>query len=135
MNPLSAELYWLTLTALVTAFMWVPYIIARSQENGLPTALGTPERGYTPNAEWAHRAQRAHMNAVENLPIFAALILIVEVTGNSTPLTATAAMIYFWARVAYWAVYVIGIPGLRTLIFTAAWASTLAIAFSLLGWI
>ncbi len=66
----------------------------------------------------AGRAQRAHRNMLENLPLFAALVLIVQVTGHSSPMTVLGAQLFFWARLAYAVVYLAGIAWLRT----AVWA-------------
>ncbi|MBV8408989.1 MAG: MAPEG family protein, partial [Alphaproteobacteria bacterium] len=67
---------------------------------------------------WGGRARRAHFNMVENLVLFAALVLIVAVTNKANATTAAGAAIFFWARLAYAVIYLIGIPWLRTL----AWA-------------
>ena len=67
---------------------------------------------------WGGRAARAHRNMLENLVLFAALVLIVAITGKNNAMTLLGAQLFFWGRVAYAAVYVAGIPYLRT----AAWA-------------
>ncbi|WP_374382259.1 MAPEG family protein [Dongia sp.] len=69
----------------------------------------------------AGRAQRAHRNMLENLPLFAALVLIVQMTGHNSPTTALGAQMFIWGRLAYAAIYLAGIPWLRT----ASWAVSL----------
>ena len=54
---------------------------------------------------------------VENLVLFAALVLIAAVAGKANATTAIGAAIFFWARLAYAVIYLVGIPWLRT----AAW--------------
>lgn len=71
---------------------------------------------------WAGRAKRAHANMVENLVLFAALVLIVHVAGKTNWLTQLGAQLFFWSRLAYAGIYVAGIPWLRT----AAWAVSMA---------
>jgi uncharacterized MAPEG superfamily protein len=66
----------------------------------------------------AGRAKRAHLNMVENLVLFTALVLIAAAAGKANAATATGAAIFFWARLAHAIIYLIGIPWLRTL----AWA-------------
>lgn len=66
----------------------------------------------------AGRAKRAHLNMIENLVLFAALVLIAAAAGKANAATATGAAIFFWARLAHAIIYLIGIPWLRTL----AWA-------------
>src|ERR1700752_5256878 len=63
---------------------------------------------------WAGRAQRAHRNMLENLVLFAALVLVAQIAGRDNAMTALGAQLFFWARVVYVPVYLIGIPWLRT---------------------
>jgi uncharacterized MAPEG superfamily protein len=67
---------------------------------------------------WAGRAQRAHRNMLENLALFAVLVLVAHIAGKSGPMVLLGAQIFFWARLAYALIYVAGIPWLRT----ASWA-------------
>ena len=72
---MKPELYWLALTATMTALFWIPYILNRAMRRGVPGAFLTPLMEAAPvEAEWAQRAKRAHSNAVENLVVFTALI-------------------------------------------------------------
>lgn len=132
-KPLSPELYWLVATIILTALIWVPYILNRIIEDGLWSALKNPEPDAQPKAAWAYRAECAHRNAVENLVIFAPLALAVHVAGASTAVTASAAMIYFFTRLAHLIIYIFGIPLLRTLAFAVGFFAQMALALSLLG--
>ena len=78
---MSTELHWLTLTALMTSLFWLPYILNRLSEMGIVPAVMNPSTDPTPKAVWAKRMMRAHANAVENLVIFAPLVIAVHVTG------------------------------------------------------
>jgi len=66
----------------------------------------------------AARAARASQNFLETFPLFAALALAVVITHKNTPHTELGAELYLWARVAYLPVYLLGIPYLRTLVWT-----------------
>jgi len=66
------------------------------------------------------RAQRAHLNLLQNLAPFAILVLVAQVSGKANATTALGATIFFWARVAHAAVYIAGIRYLRTLVFAVA---------------
>lgn len=66
---------------------------------------------------WIERARRAHMNMVENLPVFAVLVLVAHVAGRADSMTALGAQIFFVARVAHAAIYIVGVPVLRTVAF------------------
>jgi uncharacterized MAPEG superfamily protein len=63
---------------------------------------------------WAGRAQRAHRNMLENLVLFAALVLVAKAAGVSNATTVLGAQLFLWGRVAYAVIYLIGVPWLRT---------------------
>lgn len=130
-----AEFYWLTLTVLMTALMWAPYILRFLFEKGVGPALMEGGGTTTPRAVWAARAKRAHANAVENLVVFAPLVLIAVMTQSTTQATATAAMVYFFARLVHYLIYLFGLPVLRTLSFVVGVLCQLVLAFSILGWV
>ena len=75
---MTRELFWLTLTVILTGLLWIPYILNRCQVRGLSGAMANPSRNDKPHAEWATRLMFAHDNAVENLIIFAPLVLILN---------------------------------------------------------
>jgi uncharacterized MAPEG superfamily protein len=81
---------------------------------------------------WAGRARRAHRNMLESLIIFAALVLVAQVTGKSNAVTALGAQLFFWARLAYAPVYVIGISWLRTGLWGVSFVGLLQILLQLL---
>jgi len=64
---------------------------------------------------WVGRAERAHINMVVNLVLFASLELAVVVLGKANATTLLGAQLFFWGRVAYAAIYLAGLPWLRTL--------------------
>ena len=115
---MTRELFWLTLTVILTAVMWVPYVLNRLQVRGLGGAMANPSRTDRPQSEWANRMMFAHDNAVENLIIFAPLVLILNAADYSTKWTVLACAVYFWSRLAHVIVYTIGVPMVRTLTFT-----------------
>jgi uncharacterized MAPEG superfamily protein len=80
---------------------------------GLPALAGNRE-GLAPCTGWAGRAARAHHNMLENLVLFAALVLVAVFAGRTNSTTLLGAQIFFWARLAYAVIYVAGIPWLRT---------------------
>jgi uncharacterized MAPEG superfamily protein len=71
-------------------------------------------------AGWAGRAQRAHRNMLENLVLFAALVLIAVLAGKTNSTTLLGAQLFFWARLVYAVVYIAGIPWLRTAVWTVS---------------
>jgi uncharacterized MAPEG superfamily protein len=113
---MNVELKYLTLVSMLTGLLWVPYILNEIMVRGLVGAVGYEENP-KPLAKWAQRMKAAHYNAVENLVVFATLVLVAEIAGVHTAALATAAMVYFWARVVHAAAYTLAIPWLRTAAF------------------
>src|ERR1700687_265962 len=91
---MSRELMWLTLTVILTGRMGVHYIIDRMMVRGMMGAMATPSRKDKPQSSWAMRLYFAHTNAIENLVIFAPLVLILDSQGHSTESTAIACAVY-----------------------------------------
>ena len=127
---MTRELFWLTLTVILTRLMWVPYIINRAQVRGLTGAMANPSRADKPQAEWANRMMFAHDNAVENLAVFAPLVLILNAIDYSSQWTALACAVYFWARLAHALVYTFGIPVLRTVTWTVGFLAQAVLALA-----
>jgi uncharacterized MAPEG superfamily protein len=69
---------------------------------------------------------------LENLVLFAALVLVAHAAGRSGPETALGAQIFVIARLVYAAVYIAGVPWLRTLVWLASIAGLGVIAVQLL---
>lgn len=98
---------------------------------GLPTLAGNRE-SLPEIVGWAGRARRAHLNMIENLVLFAALVLIAAVAGKANATTALGAAIFFWARLVYAVIYLFGVPWLRTLIWFVSVIGMAMIAWTLL---
>jgi uncharacterized MAPEG superfamily protein len=130
---MSRELLWLTLTVILTGLMWVPYILDRITVRGMMGAMANPSPRHKAQSPWAQRLYFAHTNAVENLIIFAPLVLILEAQGHSTQSTVIACAVYFWARLAHVVVYTMGVPVLRTLAFAVGFAAQVALALAVFG--
>ena len=127
-NELTS-LLWVTA---LTAVAWVPYILNTIMVRGLIEAVGYPDNP-RPLAPWAARMKAAHYNAVENLVVFAALVLLANAAGVSTPTTILACSVYFWARVVQWLCHVAGIPYVRTLAFAVSLIGLAIIFFAIVG--
>ncbi len=132
---MTYELKWLLYTLLLTGMLWLPYIINRITVRGMIPALGNPSIDDKPQSPWAQRAMKAHSNAVENLVLFAPAVLAVHALGISTSVTQKAVVIYFFARLAHYIIYTMGLPVLRTLLFAVSLMSVFALVLSALGMI
>ena len=127
---MNTELRYLALVSVLTGLLWVPYILNEIMVRGLLDAVGYPDNP-RPLARWAQRLKAAHYNAVENLVVFAALVLVAGVAGIHDPAIATAAAVYFWARVVHAAAYTLAVPWVRTLSFVVGFAMQMWIAWTL----
>lgn len=128
----TPELHLLALTVIATLLMWIPYMLARITTRGLMATLNNPQPSYPPDPPWAERARSAHANAIENLVVFAPLVLICAMVGASSPPTVFSAKLYLGARLVHYVVYAAGIPVVRTIAFVAGFAATLTFAVALL---
>jgi uncharacterized MAPEG superfamily protein len=131
-TKMKTELLYLTLVAALTGLLWVPYILDRLAVRGLADAVGYPDNP-KPQSPWAQRLMKAHSNAVENLGVFAALVLVAQAVGVSNGVTASACMVYFWARVVHAAAFTFAVPWVRTLAFAVGFFAQAAIALQLLA--
>lgn len=117
---MPTELVLLAWSAALCLVLVLPYATALTLMLGLPTMAGNRE-GLPEPAGWIGRAKRAHLNMVENLIPFAALVLAAHGLNKLSDLTVLGAQLFFWGRVAHPIVYIAGIPYLRTLAFFAAY--------------
>ena len=131
---MSPELTWVGATALITALMWVPYILSLVGQMGMADALSDREHATALEAGWAQRCKRAHTNSVENLVVFAPLAIGIHLAGLSSSTTATLCAVFFYTRLAHYVVYTAGLPYVRTLLFAVGWLCQMLLALTLLGW-
>ena len=106
----------LTILVWAVALAFVQVLIAvqgAMMQVGLMTLVGNREH-FPELTGWAGRAHRAHRNMVENLVLFAALVLAAVAAGRTDNVTLVGAQLFLWARVAYAIVYLIGLQWLRT---------------------
>ncbi len=128
---MKIELLYLTYVTVFTAILWVPYVLDRVIIRGLLSAVGYPVDP-KPQSDWSRRLMKAHANAVENLLVFATLVLVANAQGLTNTNTAIACMAYFFARIIHALAYTFAIPWIRTLAFIAGFAAQLTIAGQLL---
>lgn len=129
---MNSALYYLALSGILCILLWTPYILNRLFVWGLPAFISNyPNKKFPADAPpipvWAERAQRTHLNMVETLPAFIAVVLAAYLTNADNPIVAIWAAIFFWARVFHASIYILGVPYLRTPIYLASWAAILVI--------
>lgn len=129
---MKPELLYLTYVTVFTALLWVPYVLDRIITGGLVDAVGYPSHP-RPQSAWAVRLLKAHVNAVENLVVFATLVLVAVAMGVGGGAVVTACIVYFWARVVHALVYTLAIPWARTLAFVVGFGAQMTVAWQILG--
>ena len=119
---MTPELMYLVWSAALTVVLVVIAVVGATGEVGLPKLAGNREGGLPEMAGWAGRAARAHRNMLESLVLFAILVLTAKAAGISNAMTLLGAQLFFWGRLAHAAIYIAGIPWLRT----GAWSVSIA---------
>ena len=128
MKPEMMLLVW---AVVLTVVQMLVAVTGALLQVGLPALAGNRE-GLAPCTGWAGRAQRAHRNMLENLVLFAVLVLVAVLSQKTNSTTLLGAQLFFWARLAYAVIYVIGIPWLRTAVWTVSLLGLILIFVQLL---
>src|SRR4030095_3116007 len=131
---MKTELFYLLLTAILTGVLWIPVVIGYVSARGPLKPSDYKTMPTSPLPDWVNRANRAHLNAVENIAPFACVVLIANAVGVSSTVTVTCAAVYFYARLAH-ALLQMSVFGLfmaRTLSFTVGWIAFVTYAVVLL---
>lgn len=114
MTPMTTDMTMLIASAVLTVLLALPYTTGFILTRGLYVVAGNRE-DFPAGTGWMGRAHRAHLNMVENLVPFAALVLAAAATGRADAWTALGAQVFFYSRIAHAVVYTAGVPWLRTL--------------------
>ena len=125
--------FYLAASGLLTVLLWTPYILARMFVWGIPTFLNNYPANFPVEEPvpplWAQRAKRAHLNMVETMPAFIAVVLAAAAMApsNAYAIIGQWAAVFFFARLGHAAVYILGVPYLRTPTYLISWAAVLVI--------
>ena len=132
---MTTELFWLMMTAILAASLWIPYIVGvntaayEGKENGF---VRPPDQRKMP--AWIHRSHRAHLNLIEQFVPFAAIVIVGHMLGVANVITAWCAILFFWLRVAHAIGMMSGLARfpVRPIIFTGGWLITIVFAVQVL---
>ena len=125
---MTPELIYLVWSAVLTFVLMLIAVSGATLQVGLPTLAGNRE-GMPEMTNWAGRAERAHSNMLENLVLFAILVLVAHAAGVRNAMTVLGAQLFFWGRVGHAVLYIAGIPWART----AAWVVSV-VGLILIAW-
>jgi uncharacterized MAPEG superfamily protein len=129
---MSTDLKYLAFTAILTASLWIPYVVSQVMTNGGLKPQNYIDPAQRPLPLWGKRADRTYINAVENFAPFAALVIAVHLAGKANTMTAFWATAFFWLRLAHAAVYLLGIPYVRTILFTLGYVAVVGLFVELI---
>ena len=115
---MKTELTYLAYTAMLTAALWIPYVVCQVMTNGFLKPQNYADPTPRPVPLWGKRADRVYLNAVEVFAPFAALVIVAHLSGKLNEMTAFWAVAFFWLRATHAVVYWLGLPYIRTLVFT-----------------
>jgi uncharacterized MAPEG superfamily protein len=113
------------LLLVATVLTWASLLLAsmlRSRSwtpEGMKLGFGNRESMPEPSPI-AGRAERAARNTLENLVLFVAAFAAARLAGASPERIASGAHLFVWARCLYLAVYIAGVPYLRTVVYAAS---------------
>jgi uncharacterized MAPEG superfamily protein len=124
---MTTDLKYLAYTALLTAVLWIPYVVSQVMTNGFLAPANYKDPTPRPLPLWGKRADRTYVNAVEVFAPFAALVIVAHLVGKANAMTAFWAMFFFWMRLVHAVVYLLGIPYVRTLVFTLGFVAVAGI--------
>lgn len=119
---MTMDLAYLVWSAALTVVLALIAVTGAAQQIGLAKLAGDREK-FPEITGWAGRAARAHRNMLENLVLFAILVLVAHVTRRANAQTQLGAQIFFWARVVHAGLYIGAV----------AWARTAAWVVSMIG--
>ncbi len=125
--------YWCVLIAalLPIACAW----LAKSQGFGKPRRAGgydnhDPRKWLAGQTDWHARANAAQANSFEALPLFIGAVVIAHQLGAPQARLDILAVLFVTLRVIYIAMYVAGLPTVRSAIWTLALLVNIGILFA-----
>lgn len=131
--PMSVELTvlaWGCVLALVHVFAAVR---VKTRQYGTRWNVGARDEALAPPEPLVGRLARAQANYFETFPVMAAAILIVTLASLETRWTAIGAVAWLAARIVYLPLYALGVPVVRTLVFTVSVAGILMVLWPALA--
>lgn len=128
---MTKDLTYLAYTAMLTAALWIPYVVCQVRTNGALKPENYRDPTPRPVPLWGKRAERAYLNAIEVFAPFAAVVIIAQLSGKADAMTALWAQCFFWSWLIHALVYWAAIPYIRTIIFTFGFVATTGIFWQL----
>ncbi|MBU9699558.1 MAPEG family protein [Rhodobacteraceae bacterium HSP-20] len=130
---MTPELTALTLAGLLQMVQFILFAVPANLELGTRYTSGPRDRApERPLSTLTGRLQRAMNNHFEGLILFTLAVVVVTLSGTSSPLTATLAFAYLAARILYIPAYAFGWRPWRSAIWAVGWFATLGLMLAAL---
>ena len=123
---MTHDLTMLVWSAALAIVQMLIFLLAAIAQVGVPT-LASNRDTMPVLTGLARRANRAHLNMLENLLLFAIVVVVAQIAGRANGTTALGATLFFWARLVYAVVYLAGIPWVRTAVWTVSFVGIVMI--------
>jgi uncharacterized MAPEG superfamily protein len=115
----------------------LPYVcatLAKSSGFGKPRSQGgydnnDPRGWLARQTDWQARANAAQANSFEALPLFIGAVIIAHQLGAAQTALDILAVLFVTLRIIYIAMYIAGLPTVRSAVWTAAFVTNVAILF------
>ena len=105
---MTTDLRYLVYTAMLTAALWIPYIVCQVRTNGPLQPKNYADPGLPrPVPPWGQRSPGLSERDRGFAP-FAALVVAAHLTGKADAMTAFWSASFFWLRLAHAVVYWVG---------------------------
>ena len=132
---MTTELFVLTLTSVLLASLWIPYIVGVNMQKGDSSGAFDRPADLREMPAWVHRAHRAHLNLLEQFAPFAALVILAHVLGVSNAITGWSVVAFLSVRVVHAVGMISGVAKFpaRPMIFLIGWMSILVLAWQVLA--
>ena len=132
MTSLPIEMVVLVCLTLFAASLWIPYVVGVNIHLGEGMNPFQRPPGLDGMPDWVARANRAHLNLLEQGLPFAILTLVLHALDGFTALTAGTAIAFLGLRIAHAVGMITGIAQMpaRPIIFTAGWVCILILGYA-----
>lgn len=110
------------------------YLLASAQastaQRGVKWNLGNRDQKASELSGVALRLSNASRNFMETFPFFVAAVILVHLTDAYSTMTIVGSQLYFWARVVYLPIYGVGIPYVRTAVWSVSVIGIVLVLFA-----
>jgi uncharacterized MAPEG superfamily protein len=130
--PVPGEIAVLGWSALLVAGQVVLAAQLANRQYGLKWAASARDEPVAAPTPLVGRARRALANLLETYPMFVAAVLAVAVTQRFDVWSLIGAHLYVWARAVYLALYLAGVPLLRSLVWNVGLVGILMVLAQLI---